>query len=441
MGHVWRMTPPMLVAIFAMMAFNLADTWFVSRLGTEHLAAMGFTFPIVMIVHSIAFGIGLGVSSCVSRAIGARDHDRVQHLATYGLLLTFAVMSLLAAAGLAWLPHLLKLVGAEGETLRLASGYLRVLLFFIPLGTLPMVGNNAIRATGDTLRPGIIMCTAAILNVALDPLLIFGLGPIPAMGIRGAALATGLSRLLTLGWALWLMGRRCDLLTYAWTGTRNMLRAWGSVLHIGLPSAATNLLMPITMGVVTRLIADYGEAAVAATAAGQRIEQFSYLLPMAMGSTLVPIIGQNWGAGRVDRVREVWGKTNVYGVAYALLCLALSIPLAVPVAGLFSTDASVIRLIARYLHIMLTSSIFLHIFVHTGFAFNAIQKPVRAAMLTVTRTLFLVVPLAWLGGRHLGIQGVYLGLAAATITSGILALAWFAAVVRPAEPADEPSRP
>ena len=268
--HVWRMTPPMAVAFLALMAFNLADTWFVSKLGTEYLAAMGFTFPVIMLVHFLVMGLGLGVSSCVSHAIGANDSEKVKHLATYGLLLTVAVCSMLAVAGYFLLPYILNMLGASGRPAELAAQYLSVWLFFIPLGEIPVVGNNAIRATGDTLRPSIVMVTVAVLNVLLDPLFIFGLGPIPALGMRGAALATGIARIVAMLAAVWLMYHRCNLLTLRWTGFRDMLRNWGSILHIALPCAATNLLMPLSMGLITRFISGFGATAVAATAAGQR---------------------------------------------------------------------------------------------------------------------------------------------------------------------------
>ena len=430
--HVWRMTPPMMFAFFAMLAFNLVDTWFVAKLGTEPLAAMGFTFPIVMIVHSIAMGIGLGVSSCVSRAIGAQDDDQVKHLATYSLLLTLVVMSVLTLLGLIFLPHLLTALGAEGDTLELARQYLFMLLLFVPLGALPMVSNNAIRATGDTVLPSVIMSVAAVVNLVLDPILIFGWGPIPAMGIRGAALGTGLARMLSMVWALWVMHHRCHLLTIDWRGLRDMLRVWGSVLHVALPSSATNVLMPLTMGIVTRLIATHGEAAVAATAAGQRIEHFTYLLPIAMGTVLVPIMGQNWGAGRVDRVREVWGKTVRFGMVYAAVSFVLILPLRRPVASLFSDDAGVVALMSLYLPIMIFTSGFQHIFFHTVFSFNAIRKPVHASLLTVLRSAVLVAPLAWIGGRCLGVLGVYAGMTAASTIAGVVAWAWFRRTLREA---------
>jgi len=430
--HILRMTPPMAVAFFAMMAFNLVDTWFVSRLGTIPLAAMGFTFPVIMIIHSLAMGLGLGTSSCVSRAIGEGSRDRVRHLATYSLVLAFLSFLLLSLIAWGLMPKIMKILGASPETEPLATQYMRILLPFVPVAALPMIGNNAIRATGDTLRPSIIMSAAAVMNVALDPIFIFGWGPVPAMGIAGAALATGLSRLFSFAWALWLMHNRCRLLTAQWTGFTELFRAWGAVLHVAVPAAATNVLMPLTMGVITRFIAGFGEYAVAATAAGQRVEHFAYLVPIAMGTVLIPIIGQNWGAERLDRVREAWIKTNAYAILYSIGILILFIPAAHPVAACFSRDPQIVGLTRFYLWIKLTGAILIHSAIHTGFAFNAIGKPFHASLLTIIRLLCLVLPLAWLGLRLFGILGIYSGMATAHILSGIVALCWFGRTLRKA---------
>ncbi len=428
--HVLRMTPPMAMAFFAMMAFNLVDTWFVSKLGTEALAAMGFTFPLVMITHAIAMGLGMGVSSTVSRAIGSQDNDEVQRLSTYSLLLTFIIMLILSVVVFIFRFELLGLLGAEGFALELSSRYMAWWLLFTPIGLLPMVGNSAIRSTGDTLRPGIIMSVGALINVGLDPIFIFGWGPVPAMGVTGAALATGISRIITFVWAIWLMHSRCHLLNLSWIGARKVLDSWKSVLQTALPSSVTSMLAPLAGGVIVRLIASHGEAAVAATAAGQRIEYFTYLVPMAMGATLVPIIGQNWGAGRIDRVREVWRKTNWFGIAYGVASLLLAFPLARPAAELFSDDPYIIELISNYLVIILCGSIVIHSEVHTGFAFNAIQRPLTASFLRMIRYVFLLIPLTWLGGRLFGIYGIYAGMAASFGIAGIISILWFATFIR-----------
>ncbi len=428
--HILRMTPPMVMGFFAMMAFNLTDAWFVSRLGTVPLAAIGFTFPPVMIFYSIGLGLGIGTASCVSRAIGHGNPEKVRHLTTYSLLLTLLAMGLLSIVGQIFAPGLLRMMGAGEEAFGLALLYMRIWFCFAPFAVLPMVGNNAIRSTGDTLRPGLIMAAGALLNLALDPLFIFGWGKFPALGVVGAAIATGIARVVTLALSIGLLHFRFRMLAWARPVGRELLAAWRSVLFVAAPAAATNLLLPLTSGVILHFIAGFGVTAVAATTAGQRIEGFAYLVPMAMGTGLVPIIGQNWGAGRMDRVHGAWVRTNWYGIVYALACFGIAFFFAPVVAAWFTRDPAVDSLIALYLRIILAGAVLQHSAVHTGFAFNAIELPWHASALMAIRLVGLVMPLAWAGARLAGVAGIFAGMAAGQLLSGGVALLWFRRVLR-----------
>lgn len=426
--HVLRMAPPMAVAFLATMIFNIVDTWFVSQLGDEPLAAMGFTFPVVMLIHAIAMGIGLGVSAAVSQAYGKGDRRRIRQLASLGMILGFIIFVGVAILGLLKMDTLFTLLGAKSDTLALTKGYMSIWFWFLPLGVLPMVGNNAIRATGDTLRPSIVMIAGAIINCILDPLLIFGIGIFPEMGIAGAALATGIARSSTLLLSLAIM-YRFDLLIGRWCGWRELITTWSMILKIAIPATATNLLMPLTNAVITRIIAGFGTVAVAATAAGQRVEMFAFLVPMSMGSALVPLIGQNWGAKKLHRVRQSFIITNWYGFGYCALCLLLAIPFAPFVAQWFSDTPEIVALIADYLRIILIGSLLNPIVIHAGFALNSVERPGQAALLNGIRLAGLLLPLAWLGSLFYGIHGVYAGMTAASLLSGAIALVWFLKVI------------
>ncbi|MFA7257444.1 MAG: MATE family efflux transporter [Kiritimatiellales bacterium] len=428
--HILRMTPPMIMGFFAMMVFNLTDAWFVSRLGTVPLAAIGFTFPLVMIFYSIGLGLGVGTSSCVSRAIGQKNPDRVKHLTTYSLLLTLLTMSVMSVLGQIFAPSLLRLMGAGGDTLGPALIYMRIWFCFVPFAVLPMVGNNAIRSTGDTLRPGLVMAVGALLNIGLDPLFIFGLGRFPAMGIAGAAIATGIARVVTLALSIWLLHFRFRMLSWIRPVWNELLEAWRSVLFVAAPAAATNLLLPITSGVIIHFISGFGVAAVAATTAGQRIEGFAYMVPMAMGTGLIPIIGQNWGAERLDRVHGAWVRTNWYGIIYALICVIAALFFAPVVAGWFSRDPKVIHFITLYLRIILAGAVLQHSSVHTGFAFNAIELPWHSSALMAIRLAGFVIPLAWIGSRVAGVPGIFTGMALGQGLSGVIALCWFSRILK-----------
>ena len=181
------MTLPMIVGILAVLSISVADTYFIGQLGVEELAALSFTFPVVFSLASVAIGLGVGASSVVSRAIGAQNEREVRRLATDSLILAVLIVGALATLGLLTIEPLFGLLGARPEQMVHIVAYMRIWYPGMVLLAVPMVANNILRATGDALSPSAIMVMAAVINIAVDPVLIFGLGPIPALGMEGAA--------------------------------------------------------------------------------------------------------------------------------------------------------------------------------------------------------------------------------------------------------------
>ena len=179
---------PMIWGMFSIIAFNLTDAYFVGKLGTAPLAAISFTFPVVMTVGSITIGLGVGTCSVLSRAIGEGDHRKVQRLATDSLILSLLVVGFFILVGILTIDPLFEAMGADSETLPLIREYMSIWYFGMMFLVVPMVGNNALRASGDTINPSIIMTVSALINVILDPILIYGLGPFPRLEIKGAAM-------------------------------------------------------------------------------------------------------------------------------------------------------------------------------------------------------------------------------------------------------------
>ena len=202
--HLARMTGPMVAGIFAMSAFNLADTYFVSQLGTKALAAMSFTFPVVMVIGAVAMGVGMGASVVISRTIGEGNQTQVRRLTTDSLLFAVLLVGIFAAVGLFTVNPLFRALGATEEVLPLIRSYMILWYSCVAVLIIPMVGNNCIRATGDTLTPGLIMVALAVVNIILDPILIFGMFGLPPLGIFGAALATVLARAMGVIGALYI---------------------------------------------------------------------------------------------------------------------------------------------------------------------------------------------------------------------------------------------
>lgn len=403
------------------MAFNVVDTYYVSRLGTPELAAISFTFPVVVFVGGLTLGLGTGLTAVLAQEIGAGRHERVRRLTRDGLLLALMVVALFSIAGLLTMDRIFLLLGADAATLPLVRDYMDIWFKGVLFLVVPMVGNSAIRATGDTRSPALIMSAAALFNAVLDPLLIFGLGPFPALGLKGAALASVISRAGTLCVSLWILIRREALIELALPRLGAMLGHWRSIMSVGAPAAVTNVLVPVSLGLITRMVAAHGAPAVAGFGAGGRVQQLAAVAPMAWSSGLTPFVGQNWGAGAGTRVREALRFSTrliLLGGMFGYLLVALG---AGGIAALFSEDPETRSAMSRFMVLALWAFPFGGLIMLGSAALNALRRPLQAAMLNLLRLFLILLPLAWLGDRLLGLDGIYLGLGGANLLAGLVA--------------------
>jgi putative MATE family efflux protein len=419
-----RLALPMMVGILGMVAFNLVDTFFVGRLGTLPLAAMSFTFPVVFVVASISLGLGVGTSSLVSRAIGRGDQREIRHITTSSLFMSVLLVVVLILISLPYLDSIFRMLGADEETLPLIREYMNIWLAGMPFVVIPMVGNNAIRATGDTKTPAMIMLTAAGINAILDPVFIFGLGPVPFMGLKGAALATVIGRATTLVVSLTVLIRREKMLGFEGLTVRIVLSIWKRLAFVGLPAAGTTMIMPVSVGVVTRLISVYGPAAVAGFGVASRIETFALSFIQAVSAVTVPFVGQNSAAGRFDRSREGIRAGAVVSLTWSVLLTVLVLFLRRPIAGIFTVNPEVMEVTTRYLLIVTASYGFQGILLIVSSAFNGLNRPLRSAALSLTRMFILYIPLALVLRLFFQASGIFAAAAAANLLGGLLAWVW-----------------
>lgn len=416
---------PMLIGIFSMIAFNLADTFFVGQLGTQELAAISFTFPVVLTIGSVAAGLGVGASAVISRAIGRGDHGQVQRLTTDALILSVLVVAVFVVVGMLTIDSVFRLMGADESVLPLIRQYMLVWYPGMIFVVVPMVGNNAIRATGDTKTPSMIMLVAVVVNIVLDPLLIFGLGPFPALGLRGAAIATVLARASTLAVSLWVLYFREEMITlHAPPSFAVALRGWGSILYIGVPAAATNMIIPIGVGIITGMVAVYGAAAVAALGVASRVETFALVLVMALGSVLGPFVGQNLGASNPQRVSAGVRFAQQFSIVWGLIVFVLLLLFGRSIGAIFNDDPTVVQVTALYLSIVPLGYGAQGVLQLSTITLNILGKPLHAAVLTLLRMFVLYLPLAYVGSHLLGIEGIFAAAVIANFVAGAAAFYW-----------------
>lgn len=426
-GPVWlnlvRLAGPMLFGIAAVMSVQLVDTYFVGKLGTAPLAALSFSFPVALTLASLSIGLSAGAASVVSRAVGRGHRRRTRRLATDSLMLTIAVMVPLTAVGLLTLDPVLRMLGAEGDILAMAVGYMRIWYLSLPFLVVTMVSNATVRASGDAFSPSTIMITSAVLNVVATPILVFGAGPLPALGIEGAALGTLLARVIGACCALYLVIWRDRLVVSLRRGLRRFFKSAGQVLGIGLPAALGNASNPLGIAVATAVIAVLGAETVAAFGVATRLEAFAILPMLALSASIGPMVGQNWGGDRAARVVSALKTAYVFCAVWSLLLALFFWLFGRPIAGAFASEPSVADEAARYLWIVPLSLWGYGIAIIAAGAFNALGKPLTGLGYSLTRTAVFYVPLVWIASRVDGSTTVYAAIAAANGLAGLIVAA------------------
>lgn len=415
------LTIPMLFGMMGMVAFNLVDTFFIGKLGINELAALSFTFPVVLIISSIALGLGAGTSAVISRAIGEGDHHRVQRLTTDSLSLSLLIVAVFSCIGFFTIDQTFKLLGATESTLPLIKQYMQIWYLGMIFVVVPMVGNNAIRATGDTKTPSAVMIFAVLINGILDPLLIFGIGPFPKLGITGAALATVFARMTTFVVSILILGLREKMITLKLPGLKLLWDSWKNILFIGVPTAATRVIIPVSAGIITRIISSYGNEAVAGYGVATKVEFFAISFLVALSVVIGPFIGQNWGAKKYDRVVKGLKKSKIYSLYWGVFVFIIFAIFAKQIAGIFNKNENVILITSLYLRVVSIGYGIQGIFLISATAMNFLNKPLHAAILTIIQMFIIYIPLSFIGSYLFKIPGIFGALLIAYVLGGILA--------------------
>jgi putative MATE family efflux protein len=293
----------------------------------------------------------------------------------------------------------------------------------------PMIGNNILRATGDTLTPSIVMVAGMAINAILDPLFIFGLGPVPAMGIAGAAAASVVSRGLMLAASLWILHFRENILARPWPGRKTLFDSWKTILSTGLAVAASNAVIPVAMGFITRIVSRFGAESVAGFGIAGRVEGLGFTLIIALSTGISPFTGQNFGARRMDRVKEGLAFAAKFSMAWSAVLAVLFIAFGGPTALVFTKNNAVAGVAERYLWIVPVSLGLRGIHQIIWTALNVLGRPYDSLVLEMVLAFGLWVPFALAGAHVAGTTGMFTGLSMANIIAGAIAIYWVKRVI------------
>lgn len=423
-----KMSLPNLIGIITVLGFSLIDTFFISYLGTNALAAISFTFPVTLVITSIAIGIGAGVSTNLGRLIGAGRSGQAKVFLHDALLFTLLIITTIALLGICFMTPIFALLGANEPIQLLIHDYMSLWFLGVPLLVLVMVGNQGLRATGDTHSPAQMMILAAAINAILDPLLIFGLGPFPRLELQGAAIASIVSWVVAFSLLSYLLLIKRKLLHYVPIVRSRLVKNGKKLAHIAQPAALMNLLNPLANGIFMAILARIDHAAVAAFGAGTRIEALLLVVVLALSSSLVPFIAQNLGAGQIQRAKAALLLSLRFIFVFQTLLYIPLFLLVEDIARLFSHDAQVIEWLSFYLLYIPLSYGPLGVVIILATSLNAYHRPMASLVLNIIRLFCTMLPLVIIGGFFYGVEGIIIALPITNTLFGMLSY-WLATII------------
>ena len=415
-----RLSVPNVALVCAQAGVNVAETYFVGRLGTDALAGVTLVFPIVMLMQMMSAGaMGGGISSAIARALGGGRQTDANALAWHAVLIALALGASFTIAALVLGPGLYRLLGGQDASLANALEYSNIVFGGAVFVWLANSLASVLRGSGDMRTPAVVMVTGALVMIAVSPLLIFGAGPVPGMGLRGAALALiayYLAGCVILGWRI----------MRGWTlvSLQPCRPAWqyfAEILNVGVPACVHAALINTAVAVTTGFVGIHGVAALAGYGIGARLEYLQIPIVFGLGATLVAMVGTNVGAGQFERARKIAWTGGLFAAA---ICGAIGAVVTVAPwlwAGMFTQDPAVLAIATQYFHIAGPSYAFLGLGMALYFSFQGTGRMLWP-LLCVTVRILLIAAGCTLATRAfaLGLGSLFAVTAAALVVFGAM---------------------
>lgn len=421
-----RLAIPAGTGFFFNTMFNVVDVWYGGRLSTTALAAMSLSFPVFFILLAIGTGISTGTTALIGNALGRGDREEARHFVLQAL--SFALLHALAltAFGQLFLPAIFRFMGARGEYLVLALSYMNVIYAGASFFLLNFVMSAILNAHGNTTAYRNFLITGFFLNLTLDPWFMYGGLGLPAMGLPGIAFATILIHCFGNFYMLVQLSRAGVVRRFTLGELRPVWRYYRELFGQGAPAAMNMMTVTLGVFVITWFVGRFGQAAVAAYGIGTRIEQIALLPVMGLNVSTLALTAQNYGAGRIDRIRKTLTVSLRYGFYLAISGTILALLFTDELMGFFSKDPAVIEAGVRFLRIeALVFPAYVLLYVCMS-AMQGVKRPLFAIWIGLYRQIAAPVPVFHLLTTLLGwgIMGIWWGIFGVTWSAAVMVVVY-----------------
>jgi putative MATE family efflux protein len=415
-----RLSLPSIAATVSVSLYNIVDTFWVARLGHEAIAALTIVFPYQILFIAIGIGTGIGIGALVSRRFGENNVEATNHVAGQIFLLSVFLGLLFIMITVFFSDGILTTFGATPDIMEYATQYLVIIAYGAPQIIFALAVSHLIRGSGDAVKPMIIMITASIVNIILDPIMILGLGPFPEMGIRGAALATVIAQSLGVVLGLYYLLLHKTAFRIRVRHLSPDISILRDIYRVGAPASILGITESLAFVLFNNIVSSFGSIAIAAVGIVMRISDLAFMPIIGVSDGLLPIVGFNFGARKFKRLwRAV--KLAVVSVMLLLGVATLFLEVLTPqVVGIFSHNPELLTVTIPAMRIMLSTMFLIGPTIMFITTFQGLSKGTMALILSLVRQFIFFVPLLYLLRHLLGLYGVWLSLPASDVLSFIV---------------------
>jgi putative MATE family efflux protein len=418
---------PMVLEMMMESLFAVVDVFWVAHLGSDAVATIGFTESLLTLLYAVAMGLSISAAATVARRIGEKNPEAAADVAVQSILLAVLVAVVLGLAGGIFAPHLLRVMGASPSVISTGTNYARAIYGGSGTVLLLFLINAVFRGAGDASLAMRVLWTANIINMLLNPCLIFGLGPFPKLGVAGSGIGTTIGRGCGVLMQLWFLfggkSRVLVRLSHFHVHPDLMLR----LIRLSLGGMFQNLIGMASWIVLVRIIATFGSAAVASYTLAMRIMIFALLPSWGMSNAAATMVGQNLGAKKPDRAEQAVWRAGIYNMVFLGLVALVFIAFAEPIISVFTRDPQVVPMAAAALRTVSYGFVFYAWGMVLVQAFNGAGDTVTPTVLNLICFWGWQLPLAWFLAfpAHMGASGVFATIAISYSTFAVLAFFMF----------------
>lgn len=404
---VLNLSLPLMISLLVQSLYNIVDSIFVARLSEDALTATSLAYPVQIIMIAVGVGTGVGVNALLSKSVGAHDTEMIEKTAATGVVLSLLSTVVFVILGLTCTGLFVQTFTKDTVIAGYCRQYLSVCMIFSVGSFVSTMFQRFLQSVGDAFYSMVSLIIGAVTNIILDPILIFGVSFVPALGVRGAAIATVVGQCASALAAIWLNAKKNPAVKVKWRGYRFDGAVVLKIYKVGLPTIVTQAVGSLMVAAVNAILMPFSSAAVAFFGVYYKLQNFLFMPMNGLGQAAIPIVGYSYGAKNYSRIKEA--VRTILPIAVGIAAAAAFVFLAFPSAllGLFSPGAEMLQIGIPALRIISVTFIFASVTMVLGYAMSGLGNGIVNMLGTAVRQLILFVPLAYLFARFFGVGTVW----------------------------------